>query len=312
MRSDIFYRAFLTGLKLEIGKMRWIKKSEEPDWHASEDDTQYATAIMRLAHHKKRLAFATNTDDAAAVTDDNITEKAAQFVRRFPGNWREPTIVYYEWEGESETREQAVDRAFSNLLEIGFHVLGDPASNKWFTVWQLFNNLVLMMSFHKVFVAAWRHASNVTHEEADEDMSDFTDEEALGIDSAKAWHRRERRRDLKGLQWIESSSGNFLGMMFLFVSSRVTALHFYYFKEAHTLPYGSEVSPIFDLCDDARSRPVAVMNELLSLLQPSAAADWGVVEMRFGRFSKWPTQWKRAAHESVIALIGGLIAQFPA
>ena len=59
---------------------------------------------MRLAHHKKRLAFATNTDDAAAVTDDNITEKAAQFVRRFPGNWREPTIIYYEWEGESETR----------------------------------------------------------------------------------------------------------------------------------------------------------------------------------------------------------------
>ena len=158
MRSDIFYRAFLTGLKCELGKMRWIKKSEEPDWHASEDDTQYATAIMRLAHHKKRLAFATNTDDAAAVTDDNITEKAAEFVRRFPGNWREPTIVYYEWESESETREQAVDRAFDNLLEIGFHVLGDPASNKWYTVWQLFNNLVLMMSFHKVFVAAWRHA----------------------------------------------------------------------------------------------------------------------------------------------------------
>ena len=114
----------------------------------------------------------------------------------------------------------------------------------------------------------------MTQEEADEDISDFTeDEEALGIDSAKVWHRRERRRDLKGLQWIESSTGNFLGMMFLFVSSRVTALHFYYFKEAHTLPYGSEVSPIFDLCDDARSRPVAVMNELLSLLQPSA--DWG-------------------------------------
>ena len=84
MRSDTFYRAFLTGLKREFGKMRWIKKSEEPDWHASEDDTQYATAIMRLAHHKKRLAFATNTDDAAAVTDDNITEKAAEFVRRFP------------------------------------------------------------------------------------------------------------------------------------------------------------------------------------------------------------------------------------
>ena len=141
----------------------------------------------------------------------------------------------------------------------------------------------------------------------DDDVSDFTEGEQLGIDSAGAWHRRERRRDLKVLQWIERKSSLFKTMLFLFLTSKVTALHFYFFKHSHTLPYGNEPSPIFDLCDEGRSRPVAVLAELLRLLEPDA--NWGVLEMRFGKFGNWHPPWKEMAHEAIFSLVGGLKAR---
>ena len=163
-----------------------------------------------------------------------------------------------------------------------------------------------MMAFHKVFVRSWRRASHVNAEE-DSEASDFTETEKLGIDSAEAWHRRERRRDLKGLQWLERCTSFFKGMLFLFLSSMVTALHFYFFKYGHTSPYGTVPSLLFDLCDDSRSRPASIVAELLRLLQPSA--DWGVLEMRFGPFSSWPRHWKKMAHDMIFALVGGLKAR---
>ena len=307
MRSDTFYKSFLASVKAEIQRsMVWIRKSEQPDFHPDEDNMKYSTAIMKLAHHRKRLAFKPDGDAAALdleVESAECTERAARFVRSFPGNWRTGEIIYHEYTDESETFADAVDRAYSHILDIGFHVLGDPAQNKWFTVWQLFNSLVLMMAFHKVFVRAWRQASRVDAGEDDE-VSDFTESEKLGIDSAENWHRRERRRDLKVLQWIERKFSFFKGMLFLYVSGKVTALHFHFFKDAHVAPYGDDASVVFDLCDDARSRPVAILQELLALLSP--AADWGVLTLKFGSFATWPSHWKRVAHEVVFALAGGV------
>ena len=108
-----------------------------------------------------------------------MLQPLTEFIRRVPGHWRTGEVVYCEYTDESESREAAVNRAYSALLDIAFHVLGDPAQNKWFTVWQLFNSLVLMMAFHKVFVRAWGYSSHVKTEE-DEDVSDFTESENLG------------------------------------------------------------------------------------------------------------------------------------
>ena len=309
MRLDTFYTAFLAGVKAELHSMTWIRKSEQPDWHPDEDNVRYATEIMALAYHRKRLAFTSNPEGDAATHDlevDERTEQAAEFVRKFPGDWRAGQIIYYEYTNESESREDAVDRAFKDLCEIGFHVLGDPAQNKWFTVWQLLNNLVLMMAFHKVFVRAWRRASKVSDEESEmcEGLSDFSESEKLGIESAEAWHRRERRRDLKVLQWVEHRTSLFKVLLFLYVSSKVTALHFFFFKYGHVAPYGTDPSCVFDLCDDARSRPVSILAELMGLLRPSA--EWGVLTMKFGEFSTWPGLWKRLAWEVVLGLAGGL------
>jgi len=101
------------------------------------------------------------------------------------------------------TREDAVALAASKITAMGFHVLGDPASNKWLTVWQFLNQALLMLAFGRLFVGAWRRASDLQAGEEADYVSGMSEDEKIGIMTSATWHRFERRRDLKALGWIE-------------------------------------------------------------------------------------------------------------
>ena len=197
-----------------------------------------------------------------------------------------------------------MDKAYSMLTRMGFQVLGDLASNKWLSVWQFLNSIVLMMAFHRVFVNAWRRATKVSAED-DDTSSNTSDDEKLGIvASGQAWHRREGRRDLKALSWIERESALFKVMLFLEAAAPVTSLHAFFFKHAHSAPFGEKPSVLFNLCSRARSRPRQVLGVLQRLLTPTAR--WRVVESRFGAFAEWRPSWKRMAQELVLNLMSGV------
>lgn len=214
------------------------------------------------------------------------------------GSWAEKTVIFWDREGKYATAESVVDRIYENLVLVAFGRMQSPAANKWLSVWPVANNLALMQAFHGLFVFALRFACNVQSDEQDDlgDAAAISDDELLGSLSKTAWHRRERRRELKALAWAELGSSFFVLAVFSFVGGHVMRLHFLFFKKGQTSSYGDERGLIFELCGE--SSPVAaVLAALWSLLEESAA--WAPLESMFGVWDTWPADRKYMAKEIV-------------
>ena len=143
-----------------------------------------------------------------------------------------------------------------------------------------------------------RFACSVQDAEQDDlgDATAISDDELLGSLSKAAWHRRERRRELKALAWAELASSSFLLAIFSCIGGHVMRLHFIFFKKGQTSSYGDERGLIFDLC--GASSPVeVVLEELWRLLEDSVA--WAPLESLFGLWDTWPADRKCIAKEIV-------------
>ena len=194
----------------------------------------------------------------------------------------------------------AVHKVYVLLCLVVFCRMQDPAANKWLSVWPVANNLALMQSFHGVFVFALRYACDVQSGEEDDlgAALHVSDDELMGSLAKEAWHRRERRRELRALIWVELGSSHFLLCVFSFVGGLVMHLHFLFFKSAQTSKYGSERGLIFDLCSGASESPVQkVLAALWALLNTSTA--WSPLESVFGAFQTWPPERQSIAKEVV-------------
>ena len=71
-------------------------------------------------------------------------------VARFAGDWRGKRVVFWDPDDEFASTAAAVDEADRLLEEAGFHVAGDPADNKWLSVWPVTSSIGLQQSFHFV------------------------------------------------------------------------------------------------------------------------------------------------------------------
>lgn len=187
---------------------------------------------------------------------------------------------------------------------LGFHNAPEPAANKWLSVWPILNNIGAMQAFHGIFIFALRYACDVATGEMDSlgDPADVTEDELVGAPlSSAAWHRRERRRDLKALAWAESRSGHFLVALFCFLAAPVMVLHYKFFKHATSSPYGNDRSILFDLSSE-HSPTKDVLRKLASFL--SDTATWQPLEAIFGPVSRWDPDRRKLSRELTEQLIG--------
>ena len=316
LRSDHFSARFRTGMYLGFMKcMRHMKKSEHPGWKPEEEHAQYAEDILTLAYYQRD--FRQSLDEGADIETIQGQERkrreiGALFKKRFPGNWLDVDDLVF-WDeaddarGEFSTREEAAWFAVDCCEEVGFHILGDPAINKWLSVYPLVCNVITMQAFHGLFLFALRYACNVQCDE-DDALSDFSDGERIGSLSKSAWTKQERRRELKALAWAESKSAKFSSMLFGKLGTKVMRLHYKFFKYCQQSPVGTKKSLIFVLCDPEMSPVKEVVRELWALLHNGS--DWRLLEKTFGPYHTWRSKWRQLARECVLLLIGQLNHRF--
>ena len=194
------------------------------------------------------------------------------------------------------------------LVLVAFHVLADPSAIKWLAVWPLICDLVPMGSIHTVFLDAVRFALDLTiddHNDLDGDMSEMSEAEMLGVpaEDNDAWHRRERRRALKALRWIETRGTLHRMMLFLLTTGPVMKLHYSLFKYAQHSPFAEEKSYIFNLCDVTSSVVAKILGEPTQMLL--SRRPWSLLEsMMSVPVAEWPAAFTQTARDCVLALLG--------
>ena len=312
LRQDAFRKRFLAGMRAHISeKLHVVRRSEEPDWRPLPQDQARSRRTLELAYFNRDLR---RSLPGAGEDEQKMTRRkdlGERLLRECPGDWRQEAIIFWDAPGpeksEFATREGAVEHVFWLLKDVAFHVLPDPALNKWLSMWPLLSDVVAMMCFHKVFLAALDAACNVTSTEQGQlgELSEFSEGERVGVLSEAAWVKRERRRDLKLMRWLPQASSQFKGMVFLLVASRIMRLHFSFFKHAQEAPYGETESLIFKLCDPAESNIHIAETHLQSHLEAGGDENyWQPVEDAFGEFSSWPPTWRELARGIVLSALG--------
>jgi hypothetical protein len=311
LRSDLFLDKFKVGLREAIRRhFKWVKASEHPGFAPREEDMQYARKVLELAYYRRDLHTSEDSEDtsdgASACREQLRRSKGERVLRHLVGNWKEKEVVFWDKadsdRAECHSEGDAIDCVMELLEDIGFHTLGDPAENKWLSVFPVICALTTMMSCHQVFLSALRFSCSVAEGE-DDGLSAPSEGEALGAISKDSWAKRERRRQVKALVWSEDKSSKFCCLLFCLVASGVMRLHYTFFKHCQRSPFGATKSYLFKLCSEFS--PVrAIVADLWRLLSPDG--DWGILADMYGPFSTWPSQWQALAHNSVLLLIGQL------
>jgi hypothetical protein len=158
-----------------------------------------------------------------------------------------------------------------------------------------------MRSFHFVFVDALRCTTGITDEEVDGAFSDISETELLLPSShSGAYRKEERRRNIKGVRWLEDIRSLFKLMLFVHIAVAVMEVHWALFKHAQESGYGDDMSYIFNLCDMSNSKALQVLSKLAHLMLQEDG--WGVMTGRFGPFVAWPPEYKCLARECVVML----------
>ena len=233
--------------------------------------------------------------------ESQVKDKGYVFpLSRFAGNWKGKEIIFWDPLDDFGSFEAAVDEADRLLEEAGFHVMGTPADNKWLSVWPVSQAIGLMQNFHYVFLFALRYACRVQGDEV-EDATARHEDELVGALSKTAWHKLERRRELRALSWAESRNSAFSVAVFSFIGEKCIRLHFKFFKHAQQSPFGNDLSLIFDLC-----RPDSFIQKSIDELSQMLASEdaWKPLTSLFGPFDTWRSDWRLLAADCTKALIG--------
>ena len=88
-------------------------------------------------------------------------------------------------------------------MVVVFTVLPNIAANKWLSVWPLMAYTVFMLSFHNVFLDAFRSALGCEVHDDLAAISEVSETELLGVPAnGEAWHKLQSRRALKALAYL--------------------------------------------------------------------------------------------------------------
>jgi len=161
MRAEKFKARFRQGRRVALKLcLKHIKGSTHPDWQPSEADLRHARGVLELFYYKKDLRNSDDPGDAEGTrTAESLRRTRGEaLLRRFAGNWKERDIVFWDPHDEVASRDDAIDEAERLLEEAGFHVAGNPAENKWLSVWPVNQSVGMMQSFHFLFLFALRYS----------------------------------------------------------------------------------------------------------------------------------------------------------
>lgn len=309
-KADKFYTNVQEGIKVALrAKLDWITEADNPHWQPSPEDVAHAESIMEIAYYHRDLRTVEDplAADELRGQDKLRRSRGAALVASCPGNWMSSRVVHW-CRGCCTSREEAIERVYKQLTDVGFHVLAVPSMNKWLSVWPLISDLVFMMCYHNIFIDAVRHALDIALDTSGvngEELSELSEAELLGMPSGDtgSWHKQEHRRTLKVLRWLESGNTLQLLLLFLHTASPVMKLHYTLFKYAQHTPYGEDTkSYLFNLCDFRKSVAAKIVGELTEMLISSSP--WKVLEKIIGvGVHQWPVGFKETARDGVLGLL---------
>ena len=96
---------------------------------------------------------------------------------------------------------------------------------------------VFMLSFHNVFLEAFRYALGYEVQDDLAAISEVSETELLGAPAnGEAWHKLQSRRALKVLAYLEDAMNRTCLLAWLIIVSSVMRLHYSLFNDAHMTP----------------------------------------------------------------------------
>ena len=304
LKAEKFKKRFREGMRVALRlSLKHIKGSENPGWQPEQSHLDHARTVLELFYFKKDIRNSRDPEDPEQqrTLEDLRRKRGEALLKRFQGDWRKKDIAFFDPSDEFGSFDEAVHEA-TRLLEVaGFEIVGDPAENKWLSVWPVNQTLGMMQSFHFVFLFALRYACGVQGNEVEDAAMRRHEDETVGVLSSDAWHKLERRRELRALSWAEERSSAFSVALFSFIGEKCIRHHFRFFKHAQQSPFGDDESIIFALCRPNNFIQKSV-DELWGLLESDD--DWKPVATLFGAFASWAPKWRLMAVECVKCLIG--------
>ena len=204
---------------------------------------------------------------------------------------------------------------FDALSLIWVHAFGTPAANKWLTVLPVVSDFALLAAFHNVLCEAILVAHKLNpSKDVDSDGSSDREDAELGAprNAQKAYRKEAGKRSKRYVQWAQRAET--LWEMFLYMAAvlPVMVVHYDLFKhgQAQSRPSGSESSdatpgPIFNFCDDARSKAFQAVKILMAMLFEDDHSSWTILRALLGPQRLWPDQFACDARACILRLIGG-------
>ena len=304
LRHRSVYSRYLQGIRAALEKhVKHIRGHDDPQWRPLQRHILHSHNVVHLLGIKSKYNGQLAEVSPDVADGPTAREKhATALLKHCCGDWNLPEVVFWDPEDKFTSRAEVCSFIFDLLMQMGYHLLGNPAENKWLSVYPMMCSLVGMMAFHSVFKQAIRQACLVEGNGV-QDVSDISDSELVGRVTAEGWFRQERRRDLKIARWMEHPDAQFHAILFVTVTSAIMRLHFTLFEHAQTSPFGKKQSLLFRMLGE-QSPVRAVLEELWAMLVKSDRL--GMLESSYGRFATWSCRRKAVFREVVVMAIGEL------
>ena len=249
--------------------------SDQPYWRPDPADQRYARDIMDLTYfgrskfqrHARQRSSRRRQGGGGSHVDDEWRRRGEELLANSPGNWKHRTPIHWCRLGcTCLTREDAVDKMHGLITDVVFNnETGQPADNKWMSVFPCLQDLGLGQIFYGVlpFVEAYL---NGEHAAADGPLPDDFAIDQDWATARKAYARRAARL-------IHSATA---APRLLFALGTLGPLmhgHASLFKRGTNQQpsgakpsIGTEASDIFDFADLDRSPLVPIFAQLCDYL----------------------------------------------
>jgi hypothetical protein len=136
-RSDKFFKDLKAGVKISLRTHMTIK---DRNWRPEDADIKYSQALLEMTYYRRDLRTSTDADRVRPEIQKELEslrrKKGGALIDACSGDWRMPEVVFWNRAGEDLDLDAAVDRVYDLLMIVSFHVIGDPGTNKWLTLWR--------------------------------------------------------------------------------------------------------------------------------------------------------------------------------
>ena len=135
-RNHKFWAGIKKGIKeaLVAGRMTLVPHGTA--FEVRPDTRKYAEQLLELAYYKRDLRSASDPDDVGNDSKEDLRrQRGAELLRRCPGDWRSEQVTFVDYDGACPTSELAAEKLLEILDDVCLAVLGEPAQNKWLSVW---------------------------------------------------------------------------------------------------------------------------------------------------------------------------------